>query len=129
MGELPRSRPRNVPLGAPVVSRLVDYSRGCVRRLSVRETTGAAGASFQVFDGSGIGGQLIDTVSLLAGQSTRDYYRCGEYPYETGLYINVVSGTFEGVVVLRAHHGASECPEPVLIVASEVDVLALALGP
>jgi hypothetical protein len=75
---------------------------------------------FQLFDGTNDGGQLLDTISLSEGQSTRDYYRVGEYPYDVGLFLVVVAGVFEGAVVIQWRAiGEPEC-EVVFMLNPEV---------
>jgi hypothetical protein len=102
------------------VSFQIDNTGGRVRRLSVRETSGSAAAAFDIYDGTGTGGVLIDTIALSAGQSTRDYYRSWEYPYDGGLWLQVVSGTFKGVFVVEHSDDWSREGEPMVLVNPEV---------
>lgn len=89
---------------------------GRVTRVSLIETSGTAEATVEFYDGSGTGGILLDSISLSAGQSTRDQYRHDQYPVTAGLYVNVVSGTLKGAVVV-AFDGAEAWPgEPVVLV-------------
>jgi hypothetical protein len=104
--------------GTPAVSQQLDNTGGQVRRLSVRETTGTAGAIFELYDGSGVNGTLIDTIALSAGQSTRDYYRLHEYPYFGGLYLDVISGDITGLVVVGHSPNWDAEGEPVVIIGS-----------
>ena len=108
----------NLPLaiGATATSRVLDYGRGHVRRLSVIETTGTTPATVYLWDGSGANGQLLDTISLAAGQSTRDYYRIGEYPFDNGLYLQVVAGSVVGAIVVAHHDQGEAVGEPVVII-------------
>jgi len=89
-----------------------------VRRYSWRETSGTTGAIFELYDGSGAGGILVDTIALSAGQSTRDYFLSDEYEYYGGLYLLVVSGTFKGVVVVEPWHQDEDSGMPVIVVGS-----------
>ena len=117
----------NLPLGSPAVSHVIDGGSGRVVRLSTRELSGAASAVFRLWDGHSAGSTLIDTISLSAAQSTRDYYRAWEYPYDVGLFLEVVSGSFEGVAVVQHHYHGDVIGEPVIIVASEVGIVELPL--
>jgi hypothetical protein len=98
----------------------LDNGHGLVRRLSVRETTGTTTATIDVYDGSGTGGILIDSIALSAGQSTRDYYLKDEYPYDGGLFLNV-TGACKGTYVVRP--GRWEWGEAMpCVIIGEVDV-------
>ena len=111
---------RTIPTANPAVSFQIDNTGGRVKRLSLRETTGSASAILDIYDGTGTGGVLIDTISLTAGQSTRDYYRGWEYPFDGGLYLNVVSGSFKGVFVVEHSDDWSREGEPMILVNPEV---------
>jgi hypothetical protein len=114
------SRSVNIPTPNPATSVQLDNTGGRVIRVSLRELTGTAGAVLDVYDGTGTGGVLLDTISLSAGQSTRDYYRLHQYPYYGGLFLDVVSGSFKGTfTVAHSDHWATE-GEPVLMVNPEV---------
>jgi hypothetical protein len=122
------AHPRTLSLSSSLSSNQIDNRSGRVRRVSVRETSGAADAVFQLFDGTDDSGQLLDTVSLSAGQSTRDYYRIGEYPYDGGLFLVVVSGVFEGAIVIQWRKpNEPEC-DVVLMVNPEVLQLEVPVG-
>lgn len=99
----------------------LDYSHGCIRRFTLRETTGTTAAVVRLYDGSGTGGALIETISLSPGQSTRDRYNYGEFEYEAGLYMSVVSGTFEYAIELNPYYqGYTPEVVPVVMVNPEV---------
>jgi hypothetical protein len=108
----------NLTLTSDNGSYQLDNTSGQVRRISVVETSGAAAALFYVYDGSGTDGQILDTVALSASQSTRDYYRCHEYPFHNGLFIDVVSGTFLGAVTVQHKRDDEWFGEPVIIVGT-----------
>jgi hypothetical protein len=62
------------------------------------ETTGAAAAEVQLFDGSGTNGALIVDVALLQGESTRDLIPAPGLMVSVGLFLHVVSGSVQGSV-------------------------------
>lgn len=65
---------------------------------SFRETTGTAGAVLKIQDGADTNAFILATISLYAGESTRDDF--GDYGIsaEHSLYVNLVSGTVEGII-------------------------------
>jgi hypothetical protein len=65
------------------------------------ETGGVAGATVEVWDGQDATGQLLVPITLLAGQSTRDWLAGDGVLSQSGLFLNVVSGTVRGVVWVR----------------------------
>jgi hypothetical protein len=98
-----------------------------VRRASFRELTGTASATFQLFDGTGTNGVLLDSIALSPGQSTRDPYKCWEYPYESSLYLNVLAGSFEGCIVVQyLGPGVPELEEVLAITLSDLEAAATA---
>lgn len=60
------------------------------------ETTGAAAATVDLFDGGGTGGQFIARIALTPGQSQRDLLPWPGVHCEVGLFVNVVAGTVLG---------------------------------
>lgn len=65
--------------------------------LSVRETTGSAAASFRVREGSN-SGRILDTISLLPGESRTEWYGPMGIPFTGDLVEDWVSGAYEGTV-------------------------------
>lgn len=63
---------------------------------SFLETTGAASATLEVFDGTNANGQSISPISLTAGQSTRDIWGKPGIEITNGLFVNVLSGSVRG---------------------------------
>lgn len=107
-------------------SGLLDNTAGRITWHAWRETTGTSPAVIRLWDGTGTGGKLLVPVSLLAGQSTRDYTGEHAMPYQTGLYLEVVSGTVEGQVLALAE-GEWLGGAPVFIVG-ELDVNVVTSG-
>lgn len=63
-----------------------------------QETTGAAPATFELFDGTGSGGQSILPATLTVNQSFRDIWGKPGIEIRTGLFMNVTAGSVRGSV-------------------------------
>lgn len=79
-------------------SGVVLSGRGVLRGYSFRETSGTAAAVLRVRAGFNATANLIASVSLVAGESVRDYFGESGLRADTGLYVEVVSGVVEGSV-------------------------------
>lgn len=67
---------------------------------SVRETGGAATATVRIFNSASATGTLLETISLMPGESRSDYYPEG-ISAASGIYVDVGgSGVVEGSVRL-----------------------------
>lgn len=85
----------------PTASKAVVNGSGLVTFATVTETSGAASATVEFYDGHDTGGQFLGrqvipqstTVNLAAGGPM--------LVFRSGLYLNVVSGTFTGVVTVK----------------------------
>lgn len=64
---------------------------------SFRETSGSAPATVRIYDSDTATGTLLDTVQLVANESTADFYP-GGIRAQNGLYVDLVSGAVEGSV-------------------------------
>jgi len=112
---------RLLSLPSPFASSQLDYGAGRVRWWSFRETTGTTAAVFDLYDGTSAAlNQVLLTVSLGPGESTRDFVGHHLIPYETGLYLNVTSGTVLGALQTDELHSLGESM-PVVIIGS-IDV-------
>lgn len=72
-----------------------------------------------MFDGSGAGGAPIADITLAAGQSTRDSFNVHAIPYETALFLQVVSGSVNGQVYALPEEECCDGAMPVLLVNIE----------
>lgn len=83
-------------------SASLSYSAGALAGLSLRETSGAASAVVRLRDGEDTSdpGNILISVSLAAGESTRDWYLPAGVSFGRGLYVEIVSGQVEGSVFL-----------------------------
>lgn len=66
--------------------------------LSVKETTNAAGASFEILDGGQPTANVILEYTLVANESVRDFFGEKGIRVENGVYLNVISGSIKGNV-------------------------------
>ncbi|MGH3571173.1 MAG: hypothetical protein ACRDUW_04990 [Pseudonocardiaceae bacterium] len=114
-----RAHPLSIPSTA--VSAQIDNAGGRVVWWAWRETTGAASATFRLRDGSGSAGQLLVPFSLAANDSTRDYPGLHSIPYDIGLYLEVLTGTVEGVVMVISGRHDEPYGVPVVIIG-QLDV-------
>lgn len=89
---------RRLPIATTTVGENL-VSRGClVTGWSFVESTGAAAAAFELLDGNDQNG--IDAVefTLTANQSTRDFWGDDGIYFESGPYLNVLSGSVKGAL-------------------------------
>ena len=77
---------------------------GCVTWHSVYESTGSATASYELSDGAPGQNQQLMYVTLLAGQSTRDYIGLHCLPFITGLYFDKLTGSLGGTITAYVDH-------------------------
>jgi hypothetical protein len=85
-------------------------------RLTVRETTGAASAQFDIYDGSGTNSILVASIGLTAGSTYDQWWDPWVFPYDAGLYLNVVSGTIKGgLTVLHVDKGETKAKQVVMV--------------
>lgn len=72
----------------------------------VKESTGAAAAEVDLFDGKDVTGQLVAPVTLTAGQGRTDYYGPGGVLLERGYFPNLLAGAVTGAVYLKFLDGS-----------------------
>ena len=77
---------------------------GCVTWHSTYETTGAATASYGLYDESVTSGQMLAYVTLSAGESTRDFVGLHVLPFVGGLFYKLVSGAVGGSITAWVDH-------------------------
>lgn len=71
---------------------------GILAGFSFAESTGSASASFKLYDGLDRSGQLIAVINLNDSESVRDWFGVFGVYFQTGLTIDVISGSVEGAV-------------------------------
>lgn len=67
---------------------------------SFLETTGTTRATVRLRDGADANAAVIVPISLSAGESTRDWLGPQGIPCKAGVYLEVVSGSVEGNIVV-----------------------------
>ena len=102
-----------IPLGDLTAAQLAGTQplvggSGCVTWHSVYETSGAASASYGLFD-SGVGaGQELAYVTLSSGESTRDFIGLHALPFLGGLYFKTETGSVGGSITAWVDHICEE---------------------
>lgn len=98
----PRTGPQPLlALPVPVTTtpgRSIDAGDFYLAGWSFRESTGTASAQFDLIDGNDATGVLLASISLAAGESTRDTIGGHLLTIRTGLFLAVVSGSVIGAV-------------------------------
>jgi hypothetical protein len=67
---------------------------------SLLETTGAAGALVELFDGSDTNSPSVAPIALKASESTREWFGVPGITLDRGLFLSVLSGAVRGSVWL-----------------------------
>ncbi|MGH3180399.1 MAG: hypothetical protein ACRDOE_00590 [Streptosporangiaceae bacterium] len=92
----PVATPFTVPVTAAAGGVQVTTFGGALLGWAVYETTGAAAAAFEIWDGTDTTGQRIAHITLAAGESTRDYVPPQGIAVERGLRVVVTAGSVAG---------------------------------
>lgn len=77
-------------------NRALVQGSGCLTWYSAYETTGAAGASYGLYDGPPGSNQLLAYVTLSEGQSAQGYIGLHALSFVNGLYYDLISGSVGG---------------------------------
>ena len=85
------------PLSLPAASGQVEGRPGRLMGFAVRESSGAAGATFRLYSGGDANGQPVAPVSLSPNESTREWWGPNGVRCDAGLYFQLVGGSLEGV--------------------------------
>lgn len=108
IGELPAGYFLSFPFGATNVSRPLDPA-GSIRLggWSLVETTNAAVATVELWDGSVNGGGTLAVINLAAGQSLTKSMPGLGLVLRSGLFLNVTAGTVRGAIWAAATQPAA----------------------
>lgn len=83
---------------------------------SFRETTGAAAAQVDIYDGSNDTGPLIDQDYIAQSTVVRQHFLPHGLEFHNGLFIDVDSGTLTGsIVIVPEHEWENYCRIPVVV--------------
>ena len=85
----------------------LDNRGGWLHGWSIRETSGTTQAVLRLRDGGDANGELSVSISLAAGESTRDWFDRG-VRHVRGLFYELVSGTVEGAAFYRRYPPEAE---------------------
>lgn len=91
-------RPIVINIVAGQASGLLIGGAGRVVYVFVRESTGAAAASFSLWDGTSASGRLVMPFSLSSGQSSRDNFYPHGIPYYGDLFFTADAGSLTGAI-------------------------------
>lgn len=89
---------RAFPLGFLSSSKQVIGGMALLRGWSFREDNGGAPAAVDIYDGTSTTGTLIATITLTAGESTRDPVPDSGIACPAGIFVNVTAGTIRGSI-------------------------------
>lgn len=89
---------RSFPLGFLSGPKQVIGGMALLRGWSFREDNGGAPAALDIYDGTSTDGTLVATITLTAGQSTRDPVPDSGIACPAGIFVNVIAGTIRGAI-------------------------------
>lgn len=95
-------------LSLPATSGQLVVGRGCLTFTNAGDTSLTTAAQFSLYDGEGIGGQLLMFVNLLAGTSKEISPGTHVVPFEHGLFYQLWSGAIVGNVSARLADSEAE---------------------
>lgn len=99
-----------IPTPAILASRQAFMGGGTLVGFNVKETSGSALASWDIYDGTNPTGLTIITLSVPAGATLTQTITDYGLPFETGLFINHSSGASLFVLWIRQLVGRMEVP-------------------
>jgi hypothetical protein len=89
---------RTIALGTITADATAITGAGILFGYSFTETTGGAVAEVQLLDGTDTGGAFITDITLLADESTRDWFGLPGLVFRNSLFVDVVAGSVAGAV-------------------------------
>jgi hypothetical protein len=115
--------PRHIRVGSAGVTGALDNGSGRVIWWAFRETSGSATAAFRLWDSSTNAGALLLPVGLNASESVSDSSGPFGIPYRVGLYLEVLSGAFEGTIqVIDLHEHRLTCLPAIVVGEVNLDL-------
>lgn len=82
--------------GEPITQRFAE-----LMGYSMIESTGAAAATVNIYNGADASGQLVATIALASGASTTKHFGDLGVECDTGLYVDVATGSVKGSIWFR----------------------------
>lgn len=89
---------RSIPTGNPASTGELYNGDLILYGWTFTETSGAATAQVDLFDGGNAQSTLIASITLAAGQSTRDWLAGSGIHCLQGVFVNVVTGSARGAI-------------------------------
>lgn len=91
-----------IDLPATTISQALVTRSGVLFGWSFKETTGSAPAAVSLDDGSSHNTQGIVAITLLANESTRDIWGFPGIWVNSGIYVQILSGSITGKIYFQA---------------------------
>jgi hypothetical protein len=88
------------PFDLPTASGVIVAGRLLVMGVFIGESTGAATAKVRFRDGSAVTGTRLTPYTLAANESVRDWFGDYGYVYQQGVFMELVSGSVEGSIMV-----------------------------
>lgn len=89
---------RSIPCPVTTASRVLATGLWIVTGWSFKETTGAAPATLELYDGRNINSTFVAAINLAAGESTRDLLAGNGLACEVGIFVARLTGSIKGAV-------------------------------
>lgn len=97
------SDPNVIAVSIPATSTRFLFAQGPVRLMgwALTESTGAAAAACELYDGNDATGQSLAPIQLGTNESIRDWFGAHGILAERGLYLNVTAGSVRGTLFVE----------------------------
>lgn len=83
---------------ATTVGIILISGRGVLTGWALKETTGAAAATLNIWDGTDNRGLLLAPVNLAANESNREWFSDWGIAFSRGIFVEVLTGSVSGAV-------------------------------
>lgn len=97
------TEPEIEPISVPATVAGTLFANGPIRLMgwALKESTGAAAAAFELYDGNDATGQSLAPVTLVANESIRDWFGAAGVLCERGVFLNVTAGSVRGTLFVK----------------------------
>lgn len=72
---------------------------------SAAETSGSAGCTINIYDGTDTTGPIVMPIKLASGQSSTDWYGPNGIAFRNAVYLSLASGQAAGSIYFVPHRG------------------------